>query len=328
MLSAVRTPHSKLNMNIVIKLLASTKFAVAIIAIIIALAAFGTVYPGGDAIFGSWLFLPFIGLLALSTVTCSLTRIRPLWRAVMHPTLEVDDQFIQQLPYHTTLTGVAISQFKAHLQEYKWYESTSSETTFMFAQKGRVGRFGPHIAHFGVLILLLGVVTGAVFGQANPYNDTIAVIPIGGSQQIDGFVLRLDGFNVSYYDNGAVREYRAIVTIIDGNQVQTHDITINGPINYKGLTFLLYGYDSQGVLESGKASWVAFQIKNDTGIALVWAGAAVSLLGIMLSLYIPHKRVWIKLYKEQITLGAISNKNATRFLRDIDNLCAKLEEHS
>src|SRR5674536_335559 len=86
-------------MNIAIKLLTSTKFAIVIIAVIIALAAFGTVYPGGDAIFGSWLFLPFIGLLALSTVTCGLTRIRPLWRAVTHPKLDVDDQFLQQLPY-------------------------------------------------------------------------------------------------------------------------------------------------------------------------------------------------------------------------------------
>jgi cytochrome c biogenesis protein ResB len=315
-------------MNIAIKLLTSTKFTVAIIAVIITLAAIGTVYPGGDAIFGSWFFLFFIGLLALSTASCSLTRILPLWRAVTHPTIEVDDQFVQKLPYHKNLSGVAVSQFKAHLRGFRWYESISSETTFVFAQKGRIGRFGPHIAHFGVLILLLGVVIGAAYGQANPYSNKIAVIPVGGSQQIDGFALRLDGFNVSYYDNGAVREYRATVTIIDGNQVQTRDITINGPINYRGLTFLLYGYDSNGVLESGKASWVAFQIKNDAGIALVWTGAAVTLIGIMLSLYVSHKRIWIKLYKERIILGAISNKNSARFLRDIDNLCAKLEDHS
>ncbi|MGZ4879468.1 MAG: cytochrome c biogenesis protein ResB [Halobacteriota archaeon] len=315
-------------MNVAIKLLTSTKFAVAVLGLIIALAAFGTIYPGGDAIFGSWLFLPFIGLLALSTVTCSLTRIGSLWRAVTYPTLEVDDQFFKQLPYHTTLTGVSISQFKAHLKGFKWYESTSSETTFVFAQKGRIGRFGPYIAHFGVLILLLGVVVAAAFGHANPYNDTITVIPVGGSQQIDGFVLRLDSFNVSYYDTGAVREYKATVTIIDSNQVQTSDITINGPTSYKGLTFLLYGYDSQGVIESGKASWVAFQIKNDTGIPLVWTGAAVTLLGITLSLYISHKRLWIKVYKEQITLGAMSNKSVARFLKDIDDLCAKLADHS
>jgi cytochrome c biogenesis protein ResB len=154
------------------------------------------------------------------------------------------------------------------------------------------------------------------------------VIPVGGAQQVDGFALRLDGFNVSYYDDGTVREYRATVTIIDGNQMQTRDITINGPISYRGLTFLLYGYDSNGVYESGKASWVAFQIKNDAGIALVWAGAAVTLIGIMLSLYVSHKRIWIIFYKERTILGAISNKKSARFLRDIDNLCAKLKDGS
>jgi cytochrome c biogenesis protein ResB len=315
-------------MNFAIRILTSTKFTIAVVAVIIALAAIGTVYPGGDAIFGSWLFLFFIALLALSTVTCSLTRILPLWRAVAHPILEVDDEFVKKLPYHANLTGVTISQLKAHLRGYKWYESTSSETTFIFAQKGRIGRFGPYIAHFGVLILLSGVVIGAAYGQVNPYSDTIAVIPVGGSQQVDGFTLRLDDFSVSYYENGAVREYRATVTIVDVNQAQTRDITINGPISYRGLTFLLYGYDSQGVLESGKASWVAFQIKNDAGIALVWTGAAVTLIGIMLSLYVSHKRIWIKSYEEQIILGAISNKNAERFFRDINNLCAKLEDHS
>jgi hypothetical protein len=47
-----------------------------------------------------------------------------------------------------------------------------------------------------------------------------------------------------------------------------------------------------------------------------------------LSLYISHKRIWIKLYKEQITLGAMSNKSEARFLKDIDDLRAKLEDHS
>ncbi len=315
-------------MNIAIKLLTSTKFTVAIIALIAILAAVGSVYPGGDVIFGSWLFLILIGLLALSTASCSLTRILPLWRAVTYPTIEVDDQFVEKLPYHVNLAGVTVSQFKANLRGYKWYESRSPETTFIFAQKGRIGRFGPHFAHLGVLILLLGVVIGAAYGQANPYTDKITVIPVGGKEQVDGFALQLNGFNVSYYDNGAVREYRATVSIIDGNQEQTRDITINAPISYRGLTFYLYGYDSNGVLESGKASWVAFQIKSDAGIALVWVGAAVTLIGIILSLYVPHKRIWIKFCEERITLGAISNKNSVRFVREIENLRAKLEDQS
>jgi cytochrome c biogenesis protein ResB len=305
-------------MNFAIKLLTSAKFAVATIAVIILLSAVGTFYPGGDVVFGSWPFLVFIGLLALSTALCSLTRLVPLWRSVMHPPIEVSDQFLQKLPYHASISGVTASQVKAHWKGYNWHEARSSETTFLFAQKGRIGRFGPHIAHFGALILLLGVAVGAAYGYANPYSDKIAVVPEGSSLQVDGFALQLNDFNVSYYDNGAVRDYRATVTLIDGNQVQTRDITVNGPITYRGLTFYLYGYDSNGVIESGKASWVAFQIKSDAGLPLVWLGAVVTLAGIMVSLYVSHKRIWMKGSNENILLGAISNKSSARFFKDID----------
>ena len=315
-------------MNFAIKLLTSTKFAVATIAVIILISAVGSFYPGGDAVFGSWPFLVLIGLLAVSTALCSLTRVVPLWRGVMHPPIEVSDEFVQKLPYNASISGVTVSQVKAHWKGYKWHEAKSSETTFLFAQKGRIGRFGPHIAHFGALILLLGVAVGAAYGYANPYNNKIAVIPEGGTLQVDGFALQLNGFNVSYYNTGAVRDYRATITLIDGNLVQTRDITVNGPLTYKGLTFYLYAYDSNGVMESGKASWVAFQIKSDAGVPLVWAGAVVTLAGIMVSLYVSHKRIWVKWSNEHILLGAISNKSSARFFRDIDSMRAKLEDHS
>jgi len=315
------------HMNLVIKLLTSPKFAVATIAVIILLSAVGTFYPGGDVVFGSWLFLFFVGLFALSTALCSLTRVVPLWRDVMHTPIEISDQFLQKLPYHASISGVTVSQIKVHLKGYRWYETRSSETTFSFAQKGRIGRFGPHIAHFGVLILFLGVAVGTAYGYANPYSNTITVIPQGGSQQVDGFVLQLNGFNVSYYDSGAVRDYRATVTLIDGSQAQTRYITVNGPITYKGLTFYLYGYDSNGVIESGEASWVAFQIKSDAGLPLVWTGSVVALAGIMIALYVPHKRIWIIWSNEHILVGAISNKSSARFFRDIDEFRAQALDH-
>jgi cytochrome c biogenesis protein ResB len=315
-------------MNFAIRLLTSTKFAVATIAAIILLSAIGTVYPGGDVVFGSWFFFAFVGLLALSTASCSLTRVFPLWRTVMHPAIEVSDQFLHELPYHASVSNVTVSQVKAHLKGYKCYEAGNSEKPSLFAQKGRIGRFGPYIAHFGALILLLGVAVGAAYGNANPYNEKIAVIPIDSSVQVDSFALQLNGFNVSYYDSGAVKEYRATVTIIDGSQAQTRDITVNGPITYNGLTIYLYGYDSNGVLESGKASWVAFQIKSDAGVPLIWIGAAVTLVGIMLSLYVSHKRIWIKWSEKHILLGAINNKSSPKFFRDMDNLRTKLETHT
>jgi len=231
---------------------------------------------------------------------------------------------MQALPYYVRLSGVTLTQVRDSLKGYVIRETRTGETTFLLAQKGRVGRFGPHIAHFGVLILLLGVAIGAAYGNANPYNNKIAVIQEGGSQQVDGFALRLDDFNVSYYNNGAVRDYTATVTVLDGNLIQTQNVTVNGPLTYKGLTFYLYGY---GVTQSGNA-WVAFQIKSTSGLPFVWVGAAVALVGIMLSLYVPHKRIWIKEADQSTQLGAISNKSSARFFREIEGVRTKLESHA
>ena len=315
-------------MNFAIRVLTSTRFAVAILGLIILVSVVGTLYPGGDVVFGSPWFLALIGILAISTALCSLTKIVPFWRDLRRPQVEVSDHFMQALPYFVRLSGVTLTQVKDSLNGYVIRETRTGSTTFLLAQKGRVGKFGPHIAHFGVLILLLGVAIGAIYGNANPYNNKIAVIPEGGSLQVAGFALRLDNFSLTYYDNGAVRDYKATVTVLDGNLIQTHDVTVNAPLTYKGLTFYLYGYDSNGVAESGKASWVAFQIKSTSGIPFVWVGAAFTLVGIMLALYVPYKRIWIKESDRSTQLGAISNKSSARFFREIEGVRTKLESRA
>lgn len=314
-------------MNVAIGLLSSPKFAVGVVVVLIFICIVGTLFPGGDAVFASILFLAPLGLFALSTATCTLTRIVPIWHSVRRPEIEVSDQFVQTLPYHASLPGVTISQVKKLWKGYRWREARTSENTYLFAQKGRIGRFGPTIAHLGALVLLLGVAVGVASGQINP-QDKIVVISQGSSQQVDGFILRLDDFSVSYYESGVVQDYRAKVSLIDSNQVQTREITVNSPLSYKGLTIYLYGYDSNGLIESGKASWVAFQVKSDAGVPIVWCGAVLTVTGIMLSLYLSHRRIWIKGSSEGILIGATSNKSSIRFFRNVDEFRVGLENRA
>ncbi|HYB59505.1 MAG TPA: cytochrome c biogenesis protein ResB [Candidatus Acidoferrales bacterium] len=310
-------------MNAAIKLLSSPRFAAGIVIVLILICILGTLFPGGDVIFTSILFLAPLGLFALSTATCTLMRIVPIWRDVRRPEIEVSDQFVQSLPYHAYLPGVTIPQVKRLWKGFRWREELKSKNTYLFAQKGTVGRFGPPIAHLGVLVLLLGVVVGAAYGHVSP-QDTIVMAP-GESQHVDGFILRLDEFNVSYYASGVAQDYRAKVTLIDSNQVQTGEITVNSPLTHKGLIISLYGYDSNGLMESGKASWVAFQIKSDAGLRLVWCGALLTIAGIVLSLYLSHRRIWIKESSEGILIGATSNKSSIRFFKIVDEFRAELE---
>lgn len=307
-------------MNFAVKILISTKFAVTVIAIIIALSAAATLLPNGNVVFASPLFVALVGILSISTIICSLTRIVPLWRTIANPHIEVSDQFIEALPYHAYLAGVKLSDLKTRLKGYNCFETSDPKKGALFAQKGRIGRIGPYIAHFGVLVLLLGVLVGAAFGYSNEYNNKIAVIPVGGSLQIADFRLKLSNFSVDYYDDGTVKDYKATVNVLDGNSTEIHYVTVNEPLTHKGLTFYLYSYDSAGLAELGQANWVAFQIKSETGVSFVWSGALIAVTGIMLSLYVPHKRIWMKESRQGILFGGMTNKRLVSFDRELDRM--------
>jgi len=311
-------------MNLAVKIFTSTKFAVAVIAVIIALSAVATLLPNGNFVFASPFFIALVGILSISTIICSLTRIAPLWRTIANPHINVSDQFIKALPYHAYLAGVKLSDLRGCLKGYSCLEASDSKEEALFAQKGRIGRIGPYIAHFGVLVLLLGVLVGAAFGYSNQYNNKIAVIPLGGSLQIADFSLKLSNFSVDYYNDGTVKDYRATVYVLDGNSTEIHYVTVNEPLTHKGLTFYLYSYDSTGLAELGQANWVAFQIKSDTGVSFVWGGALIALIGIMLSLYVPHKRIWIKESRQGVLFGGMTNKRLVSFARELDNMRSEL----
>ncbi|MGZ4901696.1 MAG: cytochrome c biogenesis protein ResB [Halobacteriota archaeon] len=307
-------------MNVALRLLTSARFAITIIAFIILLSIAGTLLPNGSVIFSSPFFVALIALFSLSTLICSLTKIRTVWDLVVHPRVDVTDQFVEALPLHAFIPGAKLSDVSEHIKGYSRRRSTNTDEATLFAQRGGIGRIGPHIAHFGILLLLLGVLIGIVNGSMSGYNNSIAVIPQGGSAEVGGFTLKLNDFVIDYYSDGSIREYKAMVSIIDGTAVENYYITVNEPLTYKGLTFYLYDYDSVGVAQSGKASWVAFQIKSEAGIPLIWAGAFTTIVGIMVALYIPHKRIWIKESDRGLLLGGNSNKRSRSFLKDMEKI--------
>ncbi len=243
-----------------------------------------------------------------------------MWRVVAYPHIDVTDQFIEALPFHASLSGVKLSDIGEHIKGRRYRVNSNMEQASLFAQKGRIGRFGPHIAHLGILVLLLGVLISTINGATSEYNNSVAIIQQGGSVQVAGFVVQLHNFTINYYRDGTVREYVAVVTVIDGNTAETHYITVNEPLTHKGLTFYLYDYDSTGVAQSGQPRWVAFQIKSEAGTPFIWTGAFITIAGIMVALYVPHKRIWVKESNAGLLLGGKTNKLSRNFVKEMERL--------
>jgi cytochrome c biogenesis protein ResB len=306
-------------MNALIKTLTSVKFAITLIALIILVAIVGTLLPSGAYIYGSPIFLGLIGLLAVSIASCSLTRLVATWQTIMKSEIEVSNAFIAELPCSSIIKAINLEEVKKQLKSYKIREFSRGESTYLLAQKGRIGRFGAHFAHIGVLFILLGAMVGGIYS----YNK-IAVITTQQSVTVTGIEIKLNSFEVSYYDNGIPKSYEARVTVIDGNFRQNDSITVNKPLTYKGVSFFLDSFDADGVYRDGKASWVALRVRSDPGVPIVWIGAAVIFTGLVVSFYIPHKRIWIKKSGELILLGGETSKNKLSFSREFERIITNL----
>ena len=50
-------------------------------------------------------------------------------------------------------------------------------------------------------------------------------------------------------------------------------------------------------------------VKNTKGMSLIWVGAAISMIGLVMGFYWHHRRVWIRIDQGKLLLGAHTNKN-------------------
>lgn len=306
-------------MNPLLKIVTSVKFAVTLIALIISVAIAGTFLPSGTFIYNSPIFFSLIGLLAVSIISCSSIRLVPTWQIVAKPTIEVSDAFVTQLPYNSTLKTIDLDEVKKQLRGYKFMELNKVDSSYLFAQKGQIGRFGAHFTHIGVLILLLGATVSGIYGYSK-----IAVLPIQQLVTVSGVEIKLNSFEVNYYDNGMPKDYKAHVTITEGNVLHNDSIAVNQPVTYKGISFFLDSFDAEGFYRDGTPSWVALKVRSDPGEPIVWMGAAAILTGLIMSFYIPHKRIWIKKSGGSVLLGGKTNKGRLNFSREFEQMVTNL----
>jgi len=104
-------------------------------------------------------------------------------------------------------------------------------------------RFGPDILHVGLMVLVLG----SLWSVATRQEGSV-MLTIGARTKLpDGSVLQLDDFRFERYPDGRPRDWISVVSIEkDGVvRVEHHDIRVNAPLRYAGLTFYQAGYQTQ-----------------------------------------------------------------------------------
>ncbi len=206
-----------------------------------------------DTYHAPW-FLFLLAMLAANLVICSIERL-PLTLRLMRsdPAKELSKARKPNIELDLPVDAAsAVAKAEKLLVPFgAVHKAADGGKTTLFAQKGAWSRLGVYVVHMSVLIIFIGAIIGLIVGfdgtMRIPQGKQADVVALesGGGHKLP-FSVRLDKFNIDYYDTGQVSEYRSKLTFVqDGKDVLTRDIIVNDPAGFGGIDFYqsFYGYD-------------------------------------------------------------------------------------
>jgi len=212
----------------------------------------------------SWWFILLLYLLTVNLICCSIKRLPRVWKIISEPVLVMDEKYERTLSQvkHLKIHG-SVAQFKDAMIAKLTSEFAKPVVTqegneyHLFAQKNAWCRLGVYVVHLSIIIIFIGALLGSFFGYKAYVN-----IPEGGAiDRVEkrngepvalGYAVRCEKFSVSFYDTGAPKEFKSVLTVLENGQpvpgYQDVPIVVNKPLTYKGITFYQssYGPSNEG----------------------------------------------------------------------------------
>ena len=198
----------------------------------------------------SWWFQLLIVLLTTNIIVCSIDRMSSNRRILFVRNPSFNLARFQNIKHRQKFTDARPpQQLKDAFQNFisrafhRCQVEESESGFFVFGEKGRWTRFGVYTVHLSVVLLLVGGLIGSIFGFDGYVNigegESAQSIRLRNKPQMLqlGFTIRCDDYTESYYENGAPKEFRSSLTILEqGKPVISKDIIVNDPLQYKGVS--------------------------------------------------------------------------------------------
>lgn len=214
----------------------------------------------------SWWYILLLYLFTVNLIACSIKRLPRVWKIISEPTLVMDESHERSLANthafkmqgdNRSIAEKLKTALKGQASEPVLTEVDGA--LHLFAQKNPYCRLGVYVTHLSIIFIFVGALIGSFFGYKafvqipegvaadTVYTRTEKPIPLG-------FAVRCEKFTVSYYNTGAPKEFKSILTVMEnGKPVPGYvniPVIVNDPLTYKGITFYQssYGQAEEGAL--------------------------------------------------------------------------------
>ncbi len=273
----IMTMLSKLN-----KFLSSVKLAIFLFIAIAVFAMVGTFINQGDtisrykSIFGSqtyhvlywlgflniydsWYFIGLAVLLIINLIMASVNILPRTLKAVFGPYPSFKAMMDKKNPkavYEVIESKKNIEEIKKTLNKkfgkpFTEKGNKDGANIELYYSKNAIFRFSPFIAHFSVIIIIIGVMLNFRYGFRSYTN-----IKVGEKTNVSyllknqkpiklPFIIRLDKYETKYYPDGIPKSYISKISIIKKRthtNVLTKNVMVNHPLTYDGITIYQASY--------------------------------------------------------------------------------------
>ncbi|NTX00129.1 MAG: cytochrome c biogenesis protein ResB [Geobacteraceae bacterium] len=210
----------------------------------------------------SWWFILLLSLLSINLIACSLNRLPGIWKTITQPPLLLDGSLEKTLTNLTvvesTESAVTLRNRVAAFLQTEFAApviTEKGEAIHLFAEKTPWARLAVYAVHISVLIIFIGAIIGSLFGYKGfvniPEGQSIDTVMSRQDREIPlGFAVRCEKFTVTHYPNGAPREFKSTLTVLENGQPAAGfnrvPVIVNDPLTYKGITFYQSSYGKLG----------------------------------------------------------------------------------
>lgn len=210
---------------------------------------------GLDHVYTTYWFLSLLFILALSLISCTITRQFPLVSNSKEYFFKKKKNSYLNLPFSVKFVNIFYLKETVLLKVQKMNFYLYQTQNLIYGYKGLIGRLSPILVHISLVSILGGSALGAFNNfkaqEMLPKGEIFHIqnpISIGSLTKLPNISSRINDFWVEY-ENDRIRQFYSNISILDnlGNEIKEQTISVNNPLRYKNVDFYQSDWNVLGI---------------------------------------------------------------------------------
>ena len=199
---------------------------------------------GLDHVYKTWWFLTLIILFGTSLTLCSFLQQLPSVKVARRCQFFRIQNPFYRLKVSTILNRYSFNKILSKIKNKQY--SIFQQKNIIYCYKGLIGRIGPIVVHFSMILILLGTIIGSLLGfkaqEIVPKTENFHIQNIlnnGLYTSIPQTSARVNDFWITYTKTKTIAQFYSDISILNpaGNEITRKTISVNYPLVFKGMYY-------------------------------------------------------------------------------------------